>query len=290
MLREFLHRWPPSPLSAEDRERLFETANVNSAGFDPWGMSPRTTERTLRFTQWLYRDYFRVRVHGIDNVPDGRVMVVPNHSGQLPLDGFLIGMALLLDGNPPRIVRGMVERWFPSLPFVSTLFTRCGQVVGDPDNCIELLERDQPIMVFPEGVRGSGKLYFQRYQLQRFGTGFARIALQTGTPIVPVAVVGAEETYPSVYNPSWLARAMGAPYLPVTPLMALGPVAAIPLPVQIDLHFGEPIHLDGGPDDPDAEIAEKVQHVKDTIQGMVDEGLEQRPDLQRYADLPGVQR
>jgi 1-acyl-sn-glycerol-3-phosphate acyltransferase len=287
LLKRLLDR-NTAPLPEGVREQLREDAQVNSAGYDPWGLHVETAERTLRSAHWLYERYFRVKTHGIENVPAGRVMLVPNHSGQLPLDGMFVAMAMIFDGAPPRIVRGMVERWFPSLPFISTLFVRCGQTVGDPRNCIRLLERDQAILVFPEGVRGSGKTYWNRYQLQRFGTGFLRIALQTNTPIVPVAVVGAEETYPSIYNADWLARLLKIPYVPVTPTWPLlGPLGAIPLPVQIDLHFGEPLRFDGDADSPDHEVEGMVEEVKGRIQSMLDQGLSQRPGLSTLKLLPG---
>ncbi len=276
------------PLPESLQAQLREDAQVNSAGYDPWGLHVETAERTLRAARWLYTDYFRVRVHGIENVPAGRVMLVPNHSGQLPLDGMFVAMAMIFDANPPRIVRGMVERWFPSLPFISTLFVRCGQTVGDPRNCVNLLERDQAILVFPEGVRGSGKTWWHRYELQRFGTGFLRIALQTRTPIVPVAVVGAEETYPSIYNAAWLAKLLKIPYVPVTPTWPLlGPLGAIPLPVQIDLYFGEPLHFEGDADAPDHEVQGMVEAVRSKIQSLIDEGLGRRPTLKLLEMLPG---
>lgn len=277
-----------APLPAPVREQIREDAQVNSAGYDPWGLHVETAERTLRSMRWLYERYFRVRTHGIEHVPAGRVMLVPNHSGQLPLDGMFIAMAMIFEGKPPRIVRGMVERWFPSLPFVSTLFVRCGQTVGDPRNCVRLLQRDQPILVFPEGVRGSGKTYWNRYQLQRFGTGFVRIALETNTPIVPVAVVGAEETYPAIYNVAWLAKLLKIPYVPITPFWPLlGPLGAIPLPVQIDLRFGEPIHFDASADAPEHEVEAMVEQVKGAIAGLIAEGLSERPGLSALKLLPG---
>ncbi len=285
LLSRIRRRLLPEPIDPERRARLHAFANVNSAGFDPWGLHLQTAEESIRWFSMLWR-YFRVEVHGIDQVPDGPVLLVPNHGGQLPIDGILVGLAMVLEADPPRIARGMVERWFPTLPFVSSLFTRCGQVVGDPANCRALLEEDQCIMVFPEGVGGSGKLFHKRYQLQHFGTGFVRLALEAGAPIVPVAVIGSEETYPAIHNAKGLAKLFGAPYVPVTPFWpALGPLGAVPLPVKIDLHFGAPIHLDGSADDPDPVIHEKVAHVRDTLQGMIDDGLARRPDLERFARL-----
>jgi len=281
-------RFLPKPLDGERLEQLRAFARVNSAGFDPWGLHLPTAEESIRWFSLLWK-YFRVEVHGIEKVPEGRVLLVPNHGGQLPIDGTLVGLAMVMEANPPRVARGMVERWFPTLPFVSSLFTRCGQVVGDPANCRALLDRDQAIMVFPEGVRGSGKLYDKRYQLQTFGTGFVRLALESKAPIVPVAIIGAEETYPAIHDAKSLAKLFGAPYMPITPFWPLlGPVGAVPLPVQIDLHFGDPIYLEGDADGSDKEIAVMVDHVKQTLQGMIDEGLAARPDLERFARMAEV--
>lgn len=278
----------PPALPPDVVAQLKEDAQVNSAGFDPWGLNIETVEKALPFTRWLYERYFRVEVHGIENVPAGRVMLVPNHSGQIPFDGLFVAMAMVLAAQPPRIVRGMVERWFPSIPFVSTLFTRCGQTVGDPRNCVELLRRDQAILVFPEGVRGSGKTYWQRYTLQGFGTGFVRIALETKSPIVPIAVVGAEETYPSVFKLESLARLLGVPYVFVTPFFPLlGPLGALPLPVKIDVYFGQPRMFEGDPDAPDEEVQRMVDLVKADIQRMLDRGVASRPGLSLLNLLPG---
>jgi len=282
---EAMDKWLPDPLDEAAIEHLERTTPVNSAGFDPFGLDLGTALRTLKASAPIYRRWFRVETHGIENVPEGRVMLVPNHSGQLPLDGMLLSMAMVLEGKPPRLARGMVERWFPSLPFVSTLFTRCGQVVGDPDNCIELLRRDQAILVFPEGIRGSGKLWWDRYTLQRFGTGFVRIALETGSPIVPVGIVGAEETYPAVYNLKPLAKLLGTPYVPITPFFPwLGLLGVVPLPVKIDLWFGEPLVLEGDPNGLDRDIQAQVERVKDEIRSLLDQGLAQRPRLTRRGD------
>lgn len=272
-------RWiTSSSLKPNELQKLEDSfPELNSAGFDPWGFQPKTALAALATARPIYDKYFRVQTTGLEKVPEGRVLLIANHSGQLPLDGLLISIAMALYAPKPRLVRGMVERWFPSLPFVSTLFVRAGQMVGDPANCRKLLETEQAVMVFPEGVRGSGKTIWQRYKLQRFGTGFIRLALETNTPIVPIAVVGAEETYPSVYNFKALAKLTGAPYIPITPtLPALGPLGLLPLPTKIRLLFGDPLKFSGDADAPDAEIEEKVNMVTTQISLLIDQGLKQR--------------
>jgi 1-acyl-sn-glycerol-3-phosphate acyltransferase len=251
--------------------------HVNSAGFDDWGLDPQTLKATLSVTEWIYRKYFRVRAENIERIPEGRCLLVANHGGQVPLDGMLIAMSVLLDGNPPRIARGMVERWFPSLPFISTLFMRCGGMVGDHRNCRLLLEREECVLVFPEGVKGSGKSIYDRYKLQKFGTGFIRLALETGAPIVPVGVIGCEETYPGIFNFKKLAKLVGAPYLPVTPFFPfLGPIGMLPLPTQVSLRFGEPLKFDVDPEAPDAEIEALVEKVRVALDAEIQTGLAER--------------
>jgi 1-acyl-sn-glycerol-3-phosphate acyltransferase len=253
--------------------------HVNSAGFDEWGLDPQALKATLAATEWIYRKYFRVQAVNIDRIPSGRCLLIANHGGQVPIDGMLIAMATLLDGKPPRVARGMVERWFPSIPFISTLFMRCGGMVGDHRNCRLLLERDECVLVFPEGVKGSGKSIYDRYQLQKFGTGFVRLALESKAPIVPVGVVGCEETYPGIYNFKKLARLVGAPYLPVTPFFPLlGAVGMLPLPTQVTLRFGEPIHFDLDPEAPDAEVQVLVDRVRTALDGEIQQGLRDRGD------------
>jgi len=277
------------PFDDAQREALRQAVGVNSAGYDPWGFNLETAERTLRLVRVLYRDYFRVEVVHAARVPEGPVMVIANHGGQIPLDGMILAASMMLDVEPPRLVRGMVERWVPGLPWFSTLFTRCGQVVGDPTNCQELLGRGQSIMVFPEGAKGSGKDWWHRYQLQSFGSGFVRLALQAGTPIVPVAILGSDDTYPAILSSRRLGKLIGAPYLPITPTFPwLGPLGFVPLPVKISLRFGDPIVFEGDPDEPEAAVRAKVAQVRGAIQGLIDEGLAARPmlrDLDKLARL-----
>jgi 1-acyl-sn-glycerol-3-phosphate acyltransferase len=216
----------------------------------------------------------------MENVPDGRVLLISNHSGQLPLDGMAIACALLLDRTPPRFVRSMVEKWTATLPFVSEFFPRVGQIVGVPENCLRLLEMDEPILVFPEGSRGISKPFSQRYKLTEFGSGFMRLALQTRTPIVPVAVIGAEEQYVSVSDMKPLAKLLGMPALPLLPQLLI-PGGFLPLPTRYRIHFGEPMMFQGDPDDEDAVMEEKVAKVRGTVQSMINRGLKERRSIFR---------
>ena len=150
-------------LDAELRSILERLPNaVNEYGYDAWGLHPETAIRTLLVTRFLFRRWFRVETHGVERLPPGRMLLIANHGGQLPMDGLLVATACTLQANPPRIVRAMVERWVPTLPFVSTLFARCGQIVGNREDCKKLLLNDEAVLVFPEGVRGSGKTIWKR--------------------------------------------------------------------------------------------------------------------------------
>ncbi len=250
-------------------------AAEETGGIDPFGYRPDMIARVLPVVHALYRSYFRVRCEGIHNVPPGRVLLIANHSCQIPMDGAMIGAAMLLELRPPRLTRSMIERWVPTLPFVSTFFARCGQVVGTPENARRLLANEEALLVFPEGTHGISKSFAQRYQLQRFGTGFIRLALQTNTPIVPVAVVGAEEQLPSIGSFDSLARLLNMPAVPIIPT---GP---IPLPVRYHLYFGEPLSFHGDWDDEDRVIQAHVQRVKTRIDLMLKKGLAERTGIFR---------
>ena len=155
----------------------------------------------------MYRHYLRVDARGVERVPPGRVLLIANHAGNtFAWDGAMLSMAMFLEAEPPRFVRGMGEYFLPTLPFFSVMMHRTGSVVGRPENCARLLQSGEAIMAFPEGERGFVKTYRQRYQLQRFGLGFMRLALETQTPIVPVGIVGSEEQSPGPREPA-LARA-----------------------------------------------------------------------------------
>lgn len=246
----------------------------NEVGHDPFGFDPETSRYALAVAALLHRRYFRTEVFGIDRVPQGRVLIVANHSGQLPVDAVMIGSAMMLDADPPRFPRSMVETWTAELPFISTLYPRLGQVVGSPENARRLLRQEESLIVFPEGARGISKTFDQRYNLTDFGLGFVRLALETNTPIVPVAVIGGEEQYPSIADFKPLARLLRMPAFPVMPQVFFGMLA--PLPTKYRLYFGDAFHFEGDPDDDDSKIEEKVWLVKSTIQSMVNRGLRER--------------
>lgn len=262
----------PHASTREEVKRAVELikAAQEKLGHDPFGFDPNFLHHVLPVAAWLYRSYFRVITRGMENLPQGRALLVANHSGQIPMDGLMIAASQILDRNPPRMTRAMVEKWVPTLPFVSMLFSRGGQVVGTPANAIRLLDRGEQIMAFPEGARGISKTWSERYQLKEFGLGFMRLALKTNTPIVPIAVVGAEEQIPTLYNARNLAKVLGLPSLP----LALTPL--IPLPVRYRIYFGEPLYFEGDPDDEDRVIESKVKVVRHHIQALLSDGLQDR--------------
>lgn len=242
---------------------------LNSYGYDPWGFNTAVARRALVVTALMYRYYFRAVTYGIENMPRGRVLVISNHAGQIAIDATMIGTATLLEGNPPRIVRGMGEYWLPTLPLVNVLMVRTGSVVGTPKNAVDLLEHGEAVIAFPEGVRGMNKSFSERYKLKEFGLGFMRLALQTQTPIVPVAVVGSEEQAPSFGNFKPLARLLGMPAFPLV-------ITPFPFPVRYHIYFGEPMEFRGNPNDEDQVIEEKVEQVKSKIRSMIEAGLRRR--------------
>lgn len=269
-------RTPPEELDKRFGH-LLTSKNLSEYGVDAFGFAPKEIRDVIPVFEFLYRVWFRAEVHNIDRVPEGRCLLISNHSGQLPFDGAAIGASLLLDRNPPRVARSMVEKFATALPFFGTFCYRCGQVTGLPDNCRRLLEADECVLVFPEGARGINKPFRERYRMTPFGHGFLRLALETRTPIVPVAVIGAEEQTINMWDFKSLARILQIPALPITPLMPLlGPLAMLPAPVKYRIYYGEPILFDGDPNDDDAVLALKVAQVKAAVQALIDRGLAER--------------
>lgn len=276
------------PLAARDLqagidERLAKIPNrINEFGYDPYGLSPDWLRRLALPGALLYRYWFRCETFGIELLPRGRMLLVANHGGQLPFDGAMLSSALLLEAEPPRIARPMGEYLIPRLPFVSTASARSGAMVGTPANCVHALQNDECVIVFPEGVRGISKPFRQRYQLQRFGLGFMRLALETAAPVVPVGIVGSEEQAPGLANLQGVAGILGLPAVPITATFPwLGPLGLVPLPTRYRIHFGEPIHFDGDPHDEDALIEARVEQVKQAVASLLERGLRERAGVFR---------
>jgi 1-acyl-sn-glycerol-3-phosphate acyltransferase len=215
---------------------------------DEWGYDPEVLNAVKPFFQFLYSRYWRVQVSGIENIPEeGRALIVANHSGQLPFDGSMVGLAVLNEHPTQRIVRTLYASWFPTLPFISSLFVKVGQTLATEENGVRLLGQEQLVAVYPEGYKGVGKLFKDRYHLARFGRGgFVRMALKTGAPMIPVSVVGAEETYISLAKSDFMARLIGFPYFPISPTFPwFGLLGFVPIPTKWYIDFGEPIPTNG---------------------------------------------
>jgi 1-acyl-sn-glycerol-3-phosphate acyltransferase len=230
----------------------------------------------------MYERWWRVQAIAVENVPaHGPAMIVANHAGVLPWDATMMSTAIRKEHPLPRQPRFTVLDWAFRLPWVSGFIRRVGGVVASPFNALRLLEQGHLVMVFPEGSKGAGKPFSERYRLQRFGRGgFVEIALRAGSPIVPVAVVGSEEIYPKLGEFRLLARLLGAPYVPITPTFpALGPLGAVPLPSRWRIEFCPPIDLsDYGAEAAEdrATVFELSERVRNTIQEKLLENLVKR--------------
>ena len=221
-----------------------------SEEIDPFGLDPKFEARVEQLLEFLYRRWWRVQAVDVHNVPsDGRALLVSNHSGVLPYDGAMIKMAVRLEHPARRRVRFLVENFVYYFPFLGTFIYRFGSVRASQQNARMLLRKDEVVAVFPEGVKGLGKLYSERYQLQRFGRGgFITLASETHSPMVPVAVIGAEEILPMVGRSRILARAFGVPYFPITPTFPwLGVLGMIPYPTKWTIRFGAPFSIGDAP-------------------------------------------
>ncbi len=242
---------------------------TGESGYDPWGFHLDEAMLGLSLSKWLYERYFKVQCSGIENVPaSGRCLIVANHSGQVfPIDAMMTSTAVALREQHPRAVRAMVERFFPTTPYLGDFVFRMGMTLGDPVNCSRLLQHEEAIIVFPEGERGFIKNPDQKYQLQRMGNGFIRMAVENDTPIIPVGIVGCEELTLNFGREETLARKFGLPALPLSPPLAL--------PTRIYLNFGEPLRYPKA-DYSNSEYDDMVLNVRERLEQLIAKGLSER--------------
>jgi 1-acyl-sn-glycerol-3-phosphate acyltransferase len=240
----------------------------NAYGSDRYGVSKEDLVWFFSAASFLYRHYFRVRAVGTEHVPaQGRAMLVGNHSGGIALDALMVIAAMFLEKEPPRLAQAMAEKFLAAAPFAARLTSRLGLLTGLPAHVEQLLDDERLLLVFPEGARGTAKLYWQRDSLVHFGTGFLRLALQKRCPIIPFGFVGGGVAIPTVINSYRLGKLIGAPYVPFTPW-----IAPLPLPVRLEVYFGAPMRFDGDGREDDATIESKVEEVKRRIADLIAQG------------------
>jgi len=246
---------------------------------DDFGADPKVDAELAPVVGFLYRRYFRVTAEGVANVPEsGRCLLVANRSGVLPWDALMIKAALEREHAAARRARWLIEDFVYNQPFLGSLIAQLGGVRACQENAERLLGKEELVCVFPEGTLGATKLYRDRYRIGRFGRGgYVRLVLRTGTPIVPVAVIGAEEAHPVILRLGTGGKAL--PHLPITPTFPLlGPLGAVPVPTKWTIAFGEPIHFDGGPDGADDLVLVRRlnERVRTVVKTMVDDALRRR--------------
>ena len=244
----------------------------NAFGVDPYGISKPHLARQYTILRWMYRRYFSVKTFGIEHVPArGRAMLVGNHSGGVAVDGAMVCASMFLDLEPPRLSHGMAEKFINTVPLLSLWTNRTGHFTGLPEHAERLLEDERLLLVFPEGARGTAKLYMERNSLVRFGTGFIRLALKTKSPIVPFAFIGGGEAIPTIMNSYTLGKLLGAPYIPITPYLF-----ALPLPVKLEIHYSAPMIFEGTGSEDDEVINGYVEQVRERIAALLEYGRKHR--------------
>ncbi len=259
-----LKRPEPQP-GAPSAERLTD--------IDEWGRSESIRSLARKGFQFFYDKYFRVEWEGLDKIPtEGGALLVANHAGAVPMDAPVIMHGIEQELSRP--VYGLADHFFRQLPVVGTLWSRAGGVPAHPENAYRLLrEQKQLALVFPEGTKGPSKLFTQRYRLRRFGRGgFVEIAMRAGVPVVPIAVIGTEETMPILIRLNSLAKVTGLPYFPITVnWLLMGPVlgTALSLPAKIKLRVLDPVHFPVPPDQErysKSRVMDEAENIRISIQ------------------------
>lgn len=271
-------------LSFEFFRGVFERLGrqVEDVEVDEFGMDLIMVERIKPFLDFLYFKYWRVRATGISNIPnEGQALVVANHSGTVPYDGAMLGIAIANEHPVRQDTRFLVEDFVFHMPVLGSLIYRIGGVRACPENAERLLSTGHLVVVFPEGVKGIGKYFKDRYKLQRFGRGgFIKLCIKTKSPLIPVGIVGAEEIHPIIFKSNSLSKIIGVPYLPITPTFPLlGLLGCIPFPSKWSIHFGKPIDFskyDESTLQDEIAIHKLSEMVRDHIQNILYEQLKRR--------------
>ena len=260
------------PVAAEQTRS--EPDDPRRSDVDEWGRSEHMRELARRIYDPMYRQWHRVEWEGREHIPtEGGALLVSNHAGAIPSDAPAIMHGIETELGRP--VYGLADEMFKRMPVIGTMWSRAGGVLAHPDNAYRLLrEQEQLALVFPEGTKGTGKLYSERYQLARFGRGgFVQIAMRAGAPIVPIAVIGSEEAMPTLFKIGPLAKLLGVPYVPITAnMLALGPLGLLPFPAKIKIRVLPPVHLDVEPDQPRYSRS-KIMDVAEEIRQQIQEAL-----------------
>jgi 1-acyl-sn-glycerol-3-phosphate acyltransferase len=261
------------PVDPEVRERLERLElPFNPYGIDPYGVSKDYLGPWFTALKFFYRTYFSVEVHGVENLPpQGRVMLVGNHSGGVAIDGIMVIASCFFALDPPRLAQAMAEKFLNEIPFASQISNRLGNLTGLPEHAERLLSDERLLMVFPEGARGTAKLYKERYSLVQFGSGFMRLAMKMKTPVVPFAFLGGGEAVPTISNAYAIGKLLGVPYIPVTPWLL-----AIPIPAKLEVHYSKPMFFEGTGTEEDDIIQANVERVKDRIADLIAVGRKLR--------------
>lgn len=241
-------------------------------GYDVFGFSPKWLDVTSKVMKPVYEHYFRVKSYGFENVPmEGPAILAGNHSGTIPIDGMMLSLDVLFKSDFKRNPRATIDYFVAGLPFVGTLFSRVGAIIGSRGNFRYCLEQGDLIVVFPEGEPGVSKPFSKRYQLQKWRVGHVEFAIRYRSPVVPVAIIGAEEQMPLMGRIP--IKLFGSPHIPV-------PASPFPLPVRYHIHYGEPIHLQKEYEPSDANdpaiLREASERVKVEVEKLVARGLEMR--------------
>jgi len=255
------------------RERL-ERLEIpfNAHGVDPYGVSKEYLGPFFTALKFFFKYYFSVESHGIENVPrHGRVMLVGNHSGGVAIDGAMVIASQFFEMDPPRLAQAMAEKFLNKMPFASQMSNRLGHLTGLPEHAERLLSDERMLMVFPEGARGTAKLYKERYSLVQFGSGFIRLAMKMKTPIVPFAFLGGGEAVPTISNAYTVGKLLGVPYVPVTPWLV-----ALPIPAKLEVYYSPPMVFEGNGSEDDELVHGHVERVKDRIAQLIDIGRKRR--------------